>query len=222
MPLESLAQSVQSAQLSQSAHLSHSVAIIIPIKAFHHAKERLSDLLTPTERFVLARFCAQRVISAATGHQVFVVCDDQEVADWARSHNAKVVWQPEVGLNPAVRAGVDAARARGHDLAIVAHSDLPLATGFSHLISDCNSATLQGSITLVPDRHEDGTNVLVVPTKSTFEFCYGRNSFFAHQKQALICGLAVRVVHDPRLAVDIDTAEDLALAQQLDEHRLIN
>ena len=219
MPLESLAQSAQS---DQPSHLAHSVAIIIPIKAFHHAKERLADLLTPTERLVLARFCAQRVISAATGHQVFVVCDDQDVADWARSHNAKIVWQPEVGLNPAVRAGVDAARARGNDLAIVAHSDLPLATGFSHLISDCDSATLQASITLVPDRHEDGTNVLVIPTTSTFEFCYGRNSFLAHQKQASKCGLAVRIVHDHRLAVDIDTAEDLALAQQLDEHGLIN
>ena len=82
------------------------VAVVIPVKAFHHAKERLSDLLTPAERIVLAKYCADRVINAAHNFDVFVVCDDEDVAKWARNHDAKVVWQPEIGLNAAVRQGV--------------------------------------------------------------------------------------------------------------------
>lgn len=199
-----------------SALTAAALAIVIPIKAFHHAKERLSDLLTPAERFVLAKMCAERVLRAASEHEVFVVCDDQDVAHWARDLDAKIVWQPDVGLNAAVRAGVDAARVNKFDLAIVAHSDLPLATNFSHLFRDCDLQTLKTSVTLVPDRHEDGTNVMILPTASDFEFAYGKNSFLVHQEMAKKCGLAVRIIRDQRLAVDIDTADDLAHAQKLE------
>lgn len=192
------------------------VAVVIPVKAFHQAKERLSDLLTPAERIVLAKYCADRVINAAHNFDVFVVCDDEDVAKWARDHDAKVVWQPEIGLNAAVRQGVKFVGTLGKQIAIVSHSDLPLATNFEHLITDQSTETLLSSITLVPDRHEDGTNVMIVPTKFDFEFCYGKNSFAAHQKMAKLCGLSVRIISDPSLAVDIDTADDLAVAQQLE------
>ncbi|MEY3316039.1 MAG: 2-phospho-L-lactate guanylyltransferase, partial [Actinomycetota bacterium] len=81
---------------------------------------------------------------------------------------------------------------------------------------DQNAETLLSSVTLVPDRHEDGTNVMVVPTNFDFEFSYGKNSFAAHQKMAKKYGLSVRILHDLSLAVDIDTADDLAVAQQLE------
>jgi len=191
------------------------LAIIIPIKAFHQAKERLSDLLTPAERFVLAKLCAERVLQASVGYQVFVVCDDEEVAQWARAQNAKIVWQSESGLNNAIKAGVKAVRARNFELAMIVHSDLPLATGFSHLFNDRDLQTLKNSITVVPDRHEDGTNVMIVPTASDFEFAYGRNSFIEHQQNAKNCNLTLRIIHDQFLSVDIDTAQDLDLAQKL-------
>lgn len=204
--------------LQQPADLSKILAIIIPIKAFHQAKERLSDLLTPAERFILAKLCAQKVLNASVGYQIFVVCDDQEVAEWARLQNANVVWQTSVGLNNAVNDGVAAVRARNFDLAMIVHSDLLLATGFSHLLNDCEPQTLTTSITIVPDRHEDGTNVMVVPTVADFEFAYGRNSFIEHQKIAKNCNLTVRIIHDRYLSVDIDTVQDLDLAHKLQKN----
>ncbi len=202
----------------QPADLSKILAIIIPIKAFHQAKERLSDLLTPAERFILAKLCAQKVLNASVGYQIFVVCDDQEVAEWARLQNANIVWQTSVGLNNAVNDGVAAVRARNFDLAMIVHSDLLLATGFSHLLNDCEPQTLTTSITIVPDRHEDGTNVMVVPTATDFEFAYGRNSFIEHQKIAKNCNLTVRIIHDRYLSVDIDTVQDLDLAHKLQKN----
>ena len=206
----------------QPDDLSEILAIVIPIKAFHQAKERLSDLLTPAERFILAKLCAQRVLHASVGYEIFVVCDDQDVAEWARAQNANIVWQTNVGLNNAVNDGVTAVRARNFDLAMIIHSDLPLATGFSHLFSDCDPKTLKTSITIVPDRHEDGTNVMIVPTAIDFEFSYGRNSFIEHQKIAKNCKLTVRIIHDQYLSVDIDTAQDLDLAQKLQKINLTN
>ncbi len=202
----------------QPADLSKILAIIIPIKAFHQAKERLSDLLTPAERFFLAKLCAQTVLNASVGYQIFVVCDDQEVAEWARLQNANIVWQTSVGLNNAVNDGVTAVRARNFDLAMIVHSDLLLATGFSHLLNDCEPQSLTTSITIVPDRHEDGTNVMVVPTAIDFEFAYGRNSFVEHQKIAKNCNLSVRIIHDQYLSVDIDTVQDLDLAHKLQKN----
>ena len=101
---------------------------------------------------------------------------------------------------------------------MIVHSDLLLATGFSHLLNDCEPQTLTTSITIVPDRHEDGTNVMVVPTAIDFEFAYGRNSFVEHQKIAKNCNLSVRIIHDQYLSVDIDTVQDLDLAHKLQKN----
>ena len=217
MPSQRSAPNNSASYSSDLAQMISTTCVVIPVKAFHHAKERLSDLLTPAERIVLTKYCADRVIAAASNFDVFVVCDDENVAQWARDHKAKVVWQPEVGLNAAVRRGVDFAHARGKQLAIVSHSDLPLATDFTRLISAQSAETFKSSITLVPDRHEDGTNVMVLPTNFDFEFCYGKNSFTAHQQMAKKCGLSVRIVRDQSLAVDIDTADDLAFAKELEK-----
>lgn len=203
---------------SQTNLIDQSLAVVIPIKAFYQAKERLSDLLTPSERLVLAKMCAERVLRAVAGYKVFVVCDDEAVAQWATAHNAQIVWQTEAGLNNAVRAGVAAARVNKFELAMIVHSDLPLATSFSQLFSDCDLDSLKTSITLVPDRHEDGTNVMILPTSSDFEFAYGRNSFITHQHLAKKCNLALRIIYDQHLSVDIDTAEDLAVAQSLEKN----
>ncbi len=203
---------------SQTNLINQSLAVVIPIKAFHQAKERLSDLLTPSERLVLAKMCAEQVLRAVAGYKVFVVCDDEAVAQWATAHNAQIVWQTEAGLNNAVRAGVAAARVNKFELAMIVHSDLPLATSFSQLFSDCDLDSLKTSITLVPDRHEDGTNVMILPTTSDFEFAYGRNSFITHQHLAKKCNLALRIIYDQHLSVDIDTAEDLAVAQSLEKN----
>ena len=64
-------------------------------------------------------------------------------------------------------------------------------------------------MTLVPDRHRDGTNVIALPTDMPFQFAYGPGSFQRHLDSAIADGLSVRVRRDPLLALDIDTPSDL-------------
>ena len=52
------------------------VTVLIPIKAFHAAKQRLSPDLDPSQRADLARWMAAEVIAAAAPLPVVVVCDD--------------------------------------------------------------------------------------------------------------------------------------------------
>jgi len=181
-------------------------AIIIPIKSFKGAKERLAVALNATERHQLAMYTASRVIAAATPFPVFVVCDDDEVAHFALDHGAVVVHQQNSGLNNAVRLGLDAARDAGYNLGIIAHGDLPLATHFDHLWEEPTPNTTIG---LVSDKVMDGTNVLVIATDIDFTFHYGPGSFRAHCAEAIRRGYDLRIIDDSALAVDIDTPADL-------------
>jgi 2-phospho-L-lactate guanylyltransferase len=177
-------------------------AVLVPVKAFAEAKRRLASALPPHERATLARSMADKVVAAAGALPVAVVCDDNDVAVWARQRGALVIWEPEQGLNRAVEAGVSRLGAAGAVQVTVAHADLPLAT-------DLTWVGLFAGVTLVPDRHHDGTNVACVPTAAGFRFSYGPGSFARHEHEARRLGIPLRIVEEPLLAWDVDQPGDL-------------
>jgi 2-phospho-L-lactate guanylyltransferase len=179
------------------------VAVLVPVKDFRQAKVRLAEALAPAARAALARRMATKVLAAALELPVFVVCDDDEVAAFATEHGAQVLWRPGLGLNGAVADGVAALGGAGYDRVLVAHADLPLAVDIAWL------ARL-GGLTLVPDRHDDGTNVVCLPSAIGFEFAYGPGSFRRHAAEGRRLGLAVRVVREPSLGWDVDVPDDLS------------
>ena len=177
-------------------------AVLVPVKAFHRAKVRLAPALTAEARAELARTMAEGVLRAAGALPVAVVCDDDAVAAWAAGRGAEVVWAPGRGLNGAVAAGVEHLADAGFAHVIVAHGDLPLADEL------CWVAYF-GGVTIVPDRHDTGTNVLGVPARSGFRFSYGAGSFERHRVEARRLGLPLRVARRPRLTWDVDEPADL-------------
>jgi 2-phospho-L-lactate guanylyltransferase len=188
------------------------VEVLLPVKAFHEAKVRLTDALDPASRAALSRSMADTVVAAAGGLAVTVVCDDDEVRDWAETSGASVVWAPGRGLNGAVADGVVSLATAGVDRVIVAHADLPLATSLGWV------ADFDG-ITLVPDRHRDGTNVIALPAACGFAFAYGAASFGRHRAEATRLGLPLRLVQDPRLGWDVDLPADLELPARAGQPR---
>lgn len=179
-------------------------AVLVPVKAFARAKVRLAPALDAAARQMLVRHMAARVVAAGEPLPVWVVCDDDEVAAWAAGVGASVVCDPGQGLDAAVSCGVHALADAGVTRVVVAHGDLPMARALAVL------AAGEG-VTLVPDRHEDGTNVVVVPAASGFRFAYGPGSFERHQDEAARLGLPLQVVRSPALAWDVDDPADLAL-----------
>jgi 2-phospho-L-lactate guanylyltransferase len=177
--------------------------VLVPVKAFADAKARLAAVLGDAERERLARWTAARVLAAAGELPTYVACDDEQVAAWAGQHGATVLWHPGVGLNAAVNDSVAELRDAGVTDVVVAHGDLPRAHSLARL-------TQPGTLTLVPDRHGDGTNVIAVPTDLQFRFAYGPGSFRRHLGSAIAARQSVRVLRDPLLAADIDTPADLA------------
>jgi 2-phospho-L-lactate guanylyltransferase len=187
-----------------------SVAALIPIKAFRDAKGRLAPVLNDEQRAALARYTAEQVLGAASTLHPHVVCDDDEVADWALSRGAAVLREPHRGLNQAVDLAITRLTAAGFERVVVVHGDLPLP----HSLSDVVALANPRGVTLVPDRRLDGTNVLAFPLRSGMRAAYGAGSFQRHLSAAMALGVPVSVIRDPYLAIDLDEPADL-------EHPLI-
>lgn len=188
--------------MSTTARRWGDVAVLVPVKAFHRAKLRLAGVMAGDDRAALARTMADHVLGCTGGLPVAVVCDDPEVAAWARTRHATVVWAPNLGLNGAVDAGVTRLASEGVRRVIVTHADLPLAR-------DVRWTAAFAGVTLVPDRAGDGTNVACVPSVPAFRFSYGPGSFTRHADEARRLGLPLRVVREPLLAHDVDVPADL-------------
>ncbi|MDQ1360631.1 MAG: 2-phospho-L-lactate/phosphoenolpyruvate guanylyltransferase [Acidimicrobiaceae bacterium] len=193
---------IRSLHLRQALRLDAESAVLVPVKAFDQAKLRLDAALGAVERARLARAMAEQVLWAARPLPVAVVCDDTDVADWARGNGALVIWEPGRGLNGAVEAGVDRLRSAGAAQVIVAHGDLPRARGLE-LVGQAPG------ITLVPDRFGNGTNVIAVPSDAGFHFSYGPGSFARHRAEVERIGLPLHILDQPDLAWDVDEPADV-------------
>lgn len=178
------------------------LAVLLPVKRFEHAKGRLAALLDEAARARLARWLATRVVGAVRPLPTFIACDDEGVATWADSEGAEVLWTPQLGLNGAVDGSRAMIAGKGFDHLVVAHSDLPLAAGLA-------AVAVPGTVTLVPDRHGDGTNVVAAPLDAPLRAVYGAGSFRAHLGQALAGPHPVSVRRDGALGLDVDTVADL-------------
>ncbi len=178
-------------------------AVLIPIKSFDVAKGRLAGVLDLEQRAELARRMATGVIAAAHRLPTWVVCDNPAVAELAVANGASVLWRPARGLNPAVTDGVDFLTAEGYDRIVISHADLPLAKDLTWV------ADAGPGVTIVPDRRNDGTNVMAVPVGAGFEFAYGIGSAALHRAEADRLGLVCRVVPHAELGWDVDIPEDL-------------
>ncbi len=196
--------------------------VLIPVKDFELAKGRLAPQLPADDRAELARSMAARVVQAAGRMPALVVCDNDEVAEWAHSVGAHPLRIETRGLNGALTAAVERLSAetpeesppwrnstdaafdgRWPQHVVIAHGDLPRAETLEGLAEP-------GTVTIVPDRHLDGTNVMALPLGTGFEFHYGPGSFSAHCDEARRCGLDLQVRRVAALEFDIDTPDDLA------------
>lgn len=186
--------------------LGDSLSVLVPVKSFTRAKARLAPTLNPAERAGLARTMAESVLRAAHGLNVWVVCDDDLVAGWARNLGAGVAWHPGTGLDGAVSAACTARFAEGATRVAVVHGDLPLVESMAWLDQTGDA------VVLVPDRHGKGTNVISTPTPA-FRFAYGPGSFARHVAEVERLGLELCVVRDAAMGWDVDVPSDLTVIE---------
>jgi len=176
--------------------------VLLPVKSFNNAKARLSSVLNPIERAALSRSLAEGVISACTGVPVWVICEDEEVERWALNLGTQVIRNTRAGLNQAAQTGLAALAKEGIEKILITHADLIFP-------EDLLSLFKYDGIVLVPDRHNDGTNIIGLPSGIDFSFKYGLNSFEKHRHEAKRFDLPLSIITNTNFGFDMDNPDDL-------------
>jgi 2-phospho-L-lactate/phosphoenolpyruvate guanylyltransferase len=184
---------------------------LVPLKALAAAKGRLAPWLSPLERRLLAIAMFEDVVAtlqAVAGLEApAVVSPDREVWRRAEAIGCRVVEELGGGGLNAALALAAAGLADADGLLVVA-ADLPLASasGVGRVLEAAAAAT----VVVVPSHDGDGTNVLAWREPRSFAPRFGPASAARH----LSVPGAVRL-DDRRLALDVDTVEDLRLVVDL-------
>lgn len=190
------------------------MAAVIPVKPLDAALGRLAGALEAPERRQLQQDMLVAVLAACASSRVdeiLVVTGDDAVAGAARSKGARVVsdYAPPRGMNPAVARGCLIAQDLGADAALVLTADLPLAQA-SDIDTVVAYARPEPSAVLTPSRDGTGTNAMLLCGPRALAPALGIGSLARHEEQARRLGVHVVRCERPRLALDIDTPDDLA------------
>lgn len=188
---------------------------ILPIKTFGAAKQRLSDALTPGARAALAQAMFSDVLGALRHARrvdaTVVVTGDPRAQGAARADRMHVIADAaQAGQSAAALLGIEHAREEGFDRAILLPGDTPLLepAELDRLLDRCEAAG--NGVGIVPDRHGEGTNALVLHPPDAIEPGFGRGSLDRHVQAARAAGVPHAVEPVRSLGLDVDTPDDLA------------
>lgn len=195
---------------------------LVPIRGIESAKMRLGGDLDPEERAELVTELLRRTLAATRDARLIagtvVVTMDGAAAEIARRHGAVGLVERAPGLNGAIEAGRSVAQARGASAVLVLPADLPAVSpaAIDELIEGAGrSVSTMGTdavVALVPDRHGEGTNALLVSPPDAIAPAFGAASRARHAAAARAAG-AHLVELGGSLGLDVDTAADLLDAE---------
>jgi 2-phospho-L-lactate guanylyltransferase len=186
---------------------------LVPVKDLTQAKVRLAPLLSAAERLELARAMLDDVVLAlrlASGFdRLAMVTTDTYAVSMAPKWGFEVVNEGEArGETGAVELAIRACVKRGARSLAVIPGDIPLVTP-----QDIDMVTDLGKdydAVIVPSWDSRGTNAILMRPANALELRFGSWSFFPHVRQAKGKGLSYKIARLPRVALDIDTPQDLA------------
>jgi 2-phospho-L-lactate guanylyltransferase len=188
------------------------VAAILPAKQFETAKQRLAPQVQLGSRRALVESMFSDAILAlrrvAAIDQIFVVTSDAVASQIAAGHNTIVVEDTASSHSEAAQLGITRALEMGAARALLVPGDCPLLdpAELEQLIA---RPVPERSVLIVPDRHGEGTNALLLTPADVMPPSFGEGSRQRHTDLASTHGATPEVVPLPSLALDIDTPEDL-------------
>jgi 2-phospho-L-lactate/phosphoenolpyruvate guanylyltransferase len=194
---------------SQQVH----TTAIIPVKGLSTANGRLDDVLTAAERTRLAQALFTDLIIKLPRSRciddILVVTSDPAVARQARWFEHKVLEQEQdEGHSEAAAAGARVAKAEGSDRVAMLPVDCPMLD-IEEL--DARIGRSPRTVLIVPDRHDTGTNALVLTPPHVFAPAFGPDSCARHVSRARASGISFALEKIESMAMDLDTPEDMSL-----------
>lgn len=187
--------------------------VIVLIKDFESAKQRLQPALGPRSRRALARRNAELAVAAAAGgDRVLAVAGSEEVARLAQGWGAEVLLEPRPeGQNVAAARGIARAIDEGAEAVLLLSSDLPLVTIDAVREVLESASRLQSPVAMaVPAVGRGGTNALYLRPPDAVTLQFGEDSLAKFQHAAEAGGVEFVVHHSDAMALDLDEPGDLA------------
>lgn len=188
-----------------------STVAIIPMKSLDDAKQRLSGAITFGHRRALAEAMFSDVMVAARRassiDRIFVVTSDRTAARIAGGNGATVIDDSASSHSEAVGLALARAIAQGVQRALLIPGDCPLLDP-AQIDALMAHPVPERSALIVPDRHGEGTNALVLTPPDALTPSFGEGSRQRHVDLAVQQGSVPEVVEVSSLALDVDTPED--------------
>ncbi|HXQ39587.1 MAG TPA: 2-phospho-L-lactate guanylyltransferase [Anaerolineales bacterium] len=193
---------------------------IVPVKPLRRGKSRLAGILSEEERADLNRTMLQHTLETLTTlkevEEVLVISRDPQVLTIARNYGARTVredGQPD--LNTALNRATVIAQVYATRGVLVLPADLPLISREDArvLVERTSDPPV---VVIAPDRHQKGTNALLMAPAGLIEYQFGENSFQRHCNLVKKAGARLEIVNLPSLGLDLDSPEDLEIVRNLE------
>ncbi|HEY1853535.1 MAG TPA: 2-phospho-L-lactate guanylyltransferase [Solirubrobacterales bacterium] len=196
---------------------------VLTVKRFDAAKQRLAAGLDGERRRALAAAMAADVLeaigAARSVARTLVVSGDPGAAAIASEVGAELVADDEdAGHVEAALLGIARAESVGAGTVVLLPGDCPLLDPreLDRLLTGLPDPYLA----IVPDRHGEGTNSLVLRPPGAIVPAFGEGSRARHVAAARAAGIPFAVERVGSLALDLDTPADvIALTRELERHR---
>jgi 2-phospho-L-lactate guanylyltransferase len=188
---------------------------VLPIKRFAAAKQRLTPPLEPEPREALAAaMCADAVyaLTVVDGLDgIVIVSGEPALRILGERIHATLVDDPDESHSAAALRGIARAAELGAERVLCVPGDCPALDPIevTGLLAGATAADAP-SVVVVPDRHGTGTNALLLAPPDVMAPSFGPGSCERHLGLAREAGAAARIAELPSLALDVDTAGDLA------------
>lgn len=216
---------------------------LVPFRSLDNGKHRLGKVMTPLLRrdFIAAMLADTLAALKATEgiEQLFLLSNDPQAAVIGRAHGAVCLAEAPAAndLNSAVQFAAFDLSSQYRSLMVV-HGDLPLLlsaelgrflAAHNELLAEAESPGTQSTaagesavaiksaaaISIVPDRHQSGSNCILCSPMQRMRFYYGEGSLAKHLAFADLEGIQSQTVQLESAGLDIDEPDDL---QELRNH----
>ncbi len=191
------------------------LAVIVPMKPFDLAKQRLRPAVNDGERVALARAMLVHVLTTVAASGVgdlrVLVSADPDVLALAPAYGFVALVEKTAGYNDAVRQAICWSQTQGATAALILPADLPQLTAgdIQDIVSLSGNAPC--AVVIAPDAAETGTNALFLRPPDLFPPSFGPDSFFRHLELAYALGIRAVIHRHNHLARDVDWPSDLWL-----------
>lgn len=189
---------------------------IVPVKPLRRGKSRLSGILSLEARTALNHYLLSNTLetlaSVSEIEHSLVVSRDPEALTIAREYGARTVQeQGSPQLNIALARATLVALNHSVQGVLIVPADLPLITA-DDIREVVKRAVDPPVVVITPDRHNQGTNALLISPPGLIQYEYGPGSFQRHCILARKAGARLEICERGAVALDIDIPEDLELA----------